>query len=213
MCFSAEVSFGAGVLLTVIGVASWKAALKPEQKFLSVLPLFYGLQQITEGVLWVYLGNNLEADAYVHTAQYLYLALAHFFFVTWIPLSILALEPIPWRRALLGCFLIIGLGIAILDRHMVLGYPIVAQIVGNSLQYPFEDPVRAVLYMIIVCGSPLLSSQPHVWLLGVLGIASIGLTYWLYWWTFTSVWCFAAAAVSILIYFILRDLNKKQAQP
>lgn len=57
MCFSATASFGAGVVLTVIGVASIKKTHHPTQLLFASIPFIFGVQQIAEGILWLTLPN------------------------------------------------------------------------------------------------------------------------------------------------------------
>ena len=58
MCFSAGASFAGGVLISAIGVASIREVYKPSQLVFASIPLFFGVQQIVEGCLWVTLPNN-----------------------------------------------------------------------------------------------------------------------------------------------------------
>jgi hypothetical protein len=57
MCFSAIASFGAGIVLAVIGVATIKKATHPSQIIFAGIPLIFCVQQITEGFLWLALAN------------------------------------------------------------------------------------------------------------------------------------------------------------
>ena len=57
MCFSPEASFTGGVIIFSIGVAAVKSVHKPNQLIFAIIPLFFGIQQITEGFLWLSLQN------------------------------------------------------------------------------------------------------------------------------------------------------------
>jgi hypothetical protein len=57
MCFSATASFAGGVIISVIGVAVVTKVHKPSQLLFACIPLFFGLQQFTEGVLWLAIPN------------------------------------------------------------------------------------------------------------------------------------------------------------
>ena len=57
MCFSASASFGAGIVLTGIGVASIKKSDTRSKSLFASIPLIFGIQQITEGFLWLALSN------------------------------------------------------------------------------------------------------------------------------------------------------------
>ena len=49
MCFSATASFSAGIILTVIGVASIKKAHHKSQLLFASIPFVFGIQQFAEG--------------------------------------------------------------------------------------------------------------------------------------------------------------------
>jgi hypothetical protein len=53
MCFSAEASFAGGIIITSIGVATITKVHKPSQLLFASIPLFFGIQQIVEGILWL----------------------------------------------------------------------------------------------------------------------------------------------------------------
>ena len=53
MCFSAGASFGAGAILSVVGVASIRKAQSPSKILFASIPLLFAMQQITEGFLWL----------------------------------------------------------------------------------------------------------------------------------------------------------------
>ena len=53
MCFSATASFTAGIVLTVIGVATVKKTQRKTEIPFAMVPLLFGLQQFIEGLLWL----------------------------------------------------------------------------------------------------------------------------------------------------------------
>ena len=53
MCFSANASFGAGIILAVISVASLKKVQYPTHIYFAAIPLIFCIQQIIEGLLWL----------------------------------------------------------------------------------------------------------------------------------------------------------------
>ena len=53
MCFSAEASFGASAILLTIGVISLNKSVNVPQKVLSCIPFIFGVQQFSEGILWL----------------------------------------------------------------------------------------------------------------------------------------------------------------
>jgi hypothetical protein len=51
MCFSANASFGAGIILAVISVASLKKVQYSTHIYFAAIPLIFCIQQITKGLL------------------------------------------------------------------------------------------------------------------------------------------------------------------
>ena len=91
MCFSAGASFGAGVVLSVIGIASLKKVQTPSQIVFASVPLIFSVQQITEGFLWLALSNPAFAFLQQFTT-YTFLFFAQVVWPMWVPLAIFLLE-------------------------------------------------------------------------------------------------------------------------
>ena len=91
MCFSAEASFVGGVIITAIGVATIRKVHKPSQIIFACIPLFFGLQQIAEGFLWLAL-QNPEFAGIQKPAMYWFLIMAEVFWPFMVPLSVLQME-------------------------------------------------------------------------------------------------------------------------
>ena len=59
MCFSATASFTAGAALTAVGGLTVHKSHGQIELPLALVPLLFGIQQLTEGVLWLSLGHDL----------------------------------------------------------------------------------------------------------------------------------------------------------
>jgi hypothetical protein len=53
MCFSAEADFAVAAAVAPVGVATVRAAARPQDLLLAALPLLLALHQLTEGVVWL----------------------------------------------------------------------------------------------------------------------------------------------------------------
>ena len=91
MCFSAEASFAGSIIISAIGVAVVTKVHKPSQLLFACIPLFFGLQQFTEGVLWLTIPNP-EYLGLQKFATNLFLVMADVLWPTLIPLSVLMME-------------------------------------------------------------------------------------------------------------------------
>ena len=70
MCFSATASFVAGTSLSVIGVATLKHVKRKTEIPFAMIPLLFGIQQLTEGVIWLTFAN--DAPLLQQTMTYVY---------------------------------------------------------------------------------------------------------------------------------------------
>lgn len=53
MCFSAEASFAGGIIISAVGIATVTKVHKSSQVVFASIPIFFGIQQIVEGSLWL----------------------------------------------------------------------------------------------------------------------------------------------------------------
>lgn len=216
MCFSAGASFGAGVILTAIGVASIRKAISPSQIPFASIPLIFGVQQITEGFLWLAMLNP-EYASLQQVAMYNFLFFAQVVWPTWVPFAILKLEPKENRRLVSKMLVGIGVSVSVYLGYCMINYPVEARIIGNHIAYheKFPPSLRfyvGALYAISTIVPAFYSRINRMWLLGITVIISYIVTAIFYTDYIISVWCFFASIISIAIYVIMQSLNKKQDQ-
>lgn len=90
MCFSATASFTAGTTLSVVGVLTVRKSEGMRELPLAVVPLLFGLQQLTEGAVWVSLNHDLSSLQSWST--YIYSMFSHVLWPIFVPFAILLLE-------------------------------------------------------------------------------------------------------------------------
>lgn len=98
--------------------------------------------------------------------------------------------------------LAVGLGIGIYNFYWIIARPHSAIILDGHIVYVTEYNRSGVIDLgyLVATGLPLiLSSQRAVAALGAIIIAGSAVAYALYWEAFASVWCFFAAAASVVI--------------
>jgi hypothetical protein len=206
MCFSAEASFSAGILLTAIGAAAVYVA-KPKHLLLAMVPLLFALQQISEGFLWLRLEDVVPP--FVGTiSQVIYMFFAFLFWPVWSPLACWAAEEVSWRRGLIAIFLLGGILLSLSNVWTAFGEESkVVKIFGKHLYYVTTGHPKKLLYLIFVLVPPLISSLSWMWLYGILVAASYALALVYHPEVFASVWCFFAAVVSSSLFFVLWKNN------
>ncbi|APV43692.1 hypothetical protein Dform_00332 [Dehalogenimonas formicexedens] len=207
MCFSAVASFTGGAVISGVGIAAQRERIRPEQRLFASIPLIFALQQFAEGVLWLTLRSGGHI-AIQNTATYVFLTVALAAWPTLVPLSVLLMEKVKARRIFLAFLVAAGGIVSVLNAYSLLNYPVTVQIQGSHIQYNNSFPTSwgliPILYGISVILPLWVSSVKHVWLLGLAIAVSLMVTVIFYTQYVTSVWCFFAALMSVIIIWILR---------
>jgi len=207
MCFSANASFGAGTVLSVIGVATVTRVKNPRQLFFAAIPFLFGIQQIIEGFTWLSIMHS-EYAGWQSVSVKGFLFFAHILWPVWIPLSMWVLEEMPFRRKVLQWILCIAFILSASELYCLLAYPADADITGHHIEYTIHYPkIYAVateaLYVIVTLIPCFVSGKKKMWLLGISLTVTLILSAVFYKVYLVSVWCFFAAISSIVVYYIL----------
>lgn len=205
MCFSATASFVAGTALSGIGVATLRRAEKKAEIPFALIPLLFGIQQLTEGVIWLTFAN--DAPVLRQVMSDIYSGFSHVLWPIYVPFAVGLMEATRWRKRTLSAFQIAGLAVGLYLLYSIITRPLIADVVGRHIVYDsphFFLPAVIVLYLAATCVSCFFSSHKFVNLFGVLALASFIAAYILTARALVSVWCFFAAILSILIYIHLR---------
>lgn len=205
MCFSATASFVAAGVLGAGGVVTLTKVRSKREIPIAVIPMLFGMQQFMEGVQWLSDKPSTVSTVMAHA----FLAFA-FLWPTYIPCSILLIEPRPLRKKILAAFS--GLGIAVsgfLLFSLFRGH-MAATVTQNHIEYLIDIPKiwwnwGIIPYMLATVGSCLTSSHRMIRWLGVGVFLSLGASVVFYLLTFGSVWCFFSAILSVLVYFHFRE--------
>jgi hypothetical protein len=200
MCFSAAASFTAGTALVAVGGLTLRRSRGRVELPLALIPLLFGVQQLTEGVVWVSLNNDLPVLQSYST--YVYSGFSHVLWPIFVPFAILLVEIRRWRRRAIGVFLVLGLGVGLYLLLFIVRFPVTAHVHGRSIFYEsphFYIGAVLVIYLLATCVSGLFSSHRCINIFGVLAFVLAIAAYLLSVETFVSVWCFFAAILSLLI--------------
>ena len=210
MCFSATASFTAAAVAGSIGIATlWKAAGHHDRAILPIaaFPTLFALQQAVEGLLWLDLAQPAPG-ACRPFLTHAFLGYAEIFWPVFAPLAAWLIEPVQWRRRLiLICVIVGGVLSAYLFMKMI-GSPYTASaatghiVYRNDISYPKGIEIPYVLATTI---SLLLSSHRMIQLLAVVILGGFAIAYWSYHQSYISVWCFFAAAASVIVYLFVRQ--------
>jgi len=213
MCFSPEASFVGGVIIFSIGVATIKKVHKPSQLVFAYIPIFFGIQQFAEGFLWL----TLPYPEYIVTQKfgtYIFLMIADIIWPIMIPLSVLLMENNKKRKKILWILLFMGVLLSLYYAFCLLFFNVNPQITGYHIKYNSDFPKSFVMvafsvYILVTITPLFISSIKRTHLLGVLMSLSCLITAIFFRQYLTSVWCFFAALISVVIFWILRDSKIK----
>ena len=210
MCFSAEASFIAAAGTGSIGLATFNRERSTSLRWLALAPGFFALQQASEGLVWLHLNGNIEAAPLSRIAQYIYLMFAMVFWPTYAPLAVTMSEKVRFRRILCSLIVVVGLLVSVFNAFQLVISSEAPAVLGHSIKYGYGDgyfPWR-LTYGIVSMIPLFISSLRKMWLLGGLALMGFVVADALYYEAFISVWCFYAAVLSIILYFILKDNEK-----
>jgi hypothetical protein len=225
VCFSAEASFAAGIALVPAGIyCLWSAGIKkPSFLGLAVVPLAFGIQQVSEGFVWHALDHGDAGQARAPALVFLFFALA--FWPLWFPFLTAVMEPQLQRKWIFVIFSVLAT-----VWFWVLFYPLAAgpesllkiESVNHSIQYDYSGlavytyvdkaPLR-VLYFLTVALPPLLASETWGRIPGLVLGASALLAVLVFDYAFVSVWCFFAAVMSVYCCVVFYRLPAPGAAP
>ncbi len=206
MCFSATASFTAGVALLGIGALTLKRTSRGAEIPYASIPLLFGLQQLVEGGLWL---TFLDQAPHLNSIlTHIYALFSHVLWPVFVPIAVLLLEVVPWRRKLLKALVVGG---AISGLYLLYFWaldPTTSRVVGQHIVYDsshfYIKPIL-VLYLLGTCVSSLLSSHAAVRWFGAVSLASYAVAAAFYSIWFISVWCFFAAVMSATVWLYFRQ--------
>lgn len=202
MCFSAAASFSLSAFAGVIGVAALRQTTSKQEAPLAAMPLMFGLQQFIEGIIWLSLPPTGEGCA-VSGLAFGFLLFAEVIWPAYVSIAVLLIEPEQYRRFALAAAAVIG---SILSGYLLIDLASnlpTAFIRGRSIGYSGDLEyltVDQLPYVISTMLPLLISSHPAVRTFGVLVLVGFLVSAYVYIETFVSVWCFFAAASSVVLY-------------
>jgi hypothetical protein len=206
MCFSAPASFVAGTALSVLGVVTIRMTLRKAEIPLAMIPLLFGVQQFTEGMIW--LSFRDESPLSNTTLTFVYSLFSHVLWPIFIPFAVGLLETVPWRNKAVTACQIAGITVGLYLLYIIIQFPVTSLVLGRHIAYEsphFHIVSVVLLYLIATCASSLFSSSRVIQVFGALSLATFIAAYAIHAATFFSVWCFFAAILSFIVYYYFRQ--------
>lgn len=207
MCLSAEVNFIASAVVGTVGVATLSHTRHPREVLFAAMPLFFAFHQFTEGFVWLGLEGRINQLAF-DNAAFLFILYAQGILPFLMPLAVLLMENVPWRRKVIGALTATA---ALFSLYMIYGvtsFPTECFVEGRSIVYKneiTENIWTLLLYVLVTCGALILSGHLVIRIFGVLNLIGLTVVLIVKAYAFSSVWCFYAACVSVFLYWQFRS--------
>lgn len=214
MCFSAAADFTAGTAVAGVGVATLRLVRPPRELLVAALPLLFGLHQLDEGFVWLWLDGHVTAGA-GHLATSVYVIFAHALLPLLLPLGFLLLARPGRERWPLWPLLALGTGLAAYMLWQVTAYPVGVHEEARCVDYVTHAPdsaLLALLYVVCTCGPSLLSRRRHLRLFGLAAVGGMIVVGAVRADELTSLWCIYAALVSLLVLLHFRRERRESAE-
>ena len=213
MCFSAEASFAGGIVILSIGIATVKKIHHPTQLIFGSIPLFFGIQQINEGFLWLTF-RHPEFGHYQKIITDIFLIMADVLWPFLIPLAVLLMEKNYRKKIILKILLFFGISLSLYYTFCLFFFHVTPKIMGYHIKYDNDFPkslglIAFGIYLLVTITPLFVSSIKRTHLLGILMFLSCLVTALFFTQYLTSVWCFFAAIISAVIFWILRDSKRE----
>jgi hypothetical protein len=186
---------------------SMEEFLNQKRRHLCVSQQEQVLQQVAEGFLWLTLQNN-DHLVLQQINTYVYLVVADVLWPVLIPLSILLMEENEKRRKVIRIFFINGILVSLYYGVCLMLFSVTPVIMNCHIHYGDPFIVRLMLpaFLLFVTATitPLfISTVKRMYIMGLMMFAGCVVAVIFYAKNVTSVWCFFAAVISVIIYWIL----------
>jgi hypothetical protein len=212
MCFSATASFGAGVVLSAIGIASIKKVKEPGQYAFAGIPLLFAVQQFTEGFVWLAL-KDPEYSSLLTITSFTFVVFAQVVWPLWVPLAMYLMEKKNGRKRVLFLLTIAGLIVSVYRSYCIMTDGVVSSIAGHHIAYligtvPPILGIGPILYFLATVAPSFFSSVRGVWAIGLAILISFISAEIFFPQSVISVWCYFAALISVVVLLVMRRFKR-----
>ena len=216
MCFSATASFSASLVIGTIGVVTYKKSKDSNLKFLGAIPFLFAVQQFTEGFVWLSF-NNFNFQFIQETATKAFLFFAWVLWPILMPYSIYHIEEPGVKKKINFYLLLLGIVSGLHSIYMLFADNVQPLVNDFHIDYivstsTFEKKIQVIqqISYVVVTVLPLyVSSLKGAKVLAIANFIALVLAFVFFKHSLPSTWCFFAAILSGIIYWIVRMNSKK----
>jgi hypothetical protein len=221
MCFSAAASFTTAALLIPLGIYASNLAWHKDFRYLSltIVPIFFGIQQGMEGMEWLSLKNSQPDMIRLFALGFLFFAYG--FWLVGPASAMWIIERRPKVKLRLLTIALIGLLFGASLYLPLWIYPdwLSVVIVHASIVYQTQliydrflsrDMIYLIYLAIVLCPLYLSNLDRVRFFAGLIALSMIASRYFFNY-AFVSIWCFWAALLSLYIVYIVKTLPNHEA--
>jgi hypothetical protein len=185
--------------------------------FFASIPVLFAIQQFSEGILWLTLGDS-NYDYLSAFSSSLYMIIAQVFCPIWVPFSVYQIEKSLLMKKAILVFVGLGFILSLCFFWYLLTYGFEPKIENNHILYlqyfPKAYEMFGTIFYILATVVPLfLSTYRRMWILGFAILISYIMIKWTYANYLFSVRCFFAAICSCIVYYIVLEIKQKENDP
>ncbi len=214
MCFSATASFTAAIVIGSIGVATLKTCNTSNERYFGAIPLLFAFQQFIEGFVWL----SLTRPEYSQLQGLASVSFLFFAWVVWpilIPLSVYKLENGGIKKSLNRWLFFLGLGSGLYALYTLAAGQVIPYVAELHIDYKFVFEhknkqflfIQQAVYLMVTILPLFLSTVKGTKILATANLISLMFAFLFFSQALPSVWCFFAAILSGIIYWILKTKN------
>ena len=134
---------------------------------------------------------------------FIYSIFSHVLWPIFVPLSIMSLEAVAWRKKVMFTLWIGGTSVGLYLFYNLFAFPITSRVENHHIVYfspHFYIYTVMGFYVAATCVSSMFSSHKIIKFFGVMALVAFTISYLFYKISLVSVWCFFAAILSIIIF-------------
>jgi hypothetical protein len=222
MCFSATASFSSSVVIGALGIYSIKSVTHTHQKYLAAIPFLFGVQQFTEGFVWLTLNNQISIK-YQEFFTQSFLSFAWIIWPILVPLALYkfefggkflfskesSLKQSEWRKLGLFLCLIAGIITAFYSAYQMKYFDPYPSLHDFHIEYDFKIvhqvwPINMYCYIAATVVPFFISKIHEILVLAFVNAIALAIAYYFYINALPSTWCFMSAGISLLIIWIMK---------
>lgn len=216
MCYSATASFISSAVIGAIGLMSTFKAYRINRSYLllALVPLFFAIQQASEGWVWLDLAAHSVVEA--SSSVYFYLFFAFFFWPVYMPLAVSVAETNAARShfifKLVYLGFLLGLGMygplvtGLVKVHATVSFH---SVLYETYELPWLAYTYGVFYAITGIFPFLLATRLAFKVVGMIILGSMILSHLYFYYAFTSIWCYFVAIISLAIWVVIEPAKRE----